>query len=428
MTAGHALTRMAGGALYDGHLLVKRWPEMAAKIQKRLLSEGKITKEMIESYVDAYARAYGDDTDAYVEEIIADTYAGMNRTDYGTNKLRADVKMEVGQWQKKSGSARAPPAKMSIAQDFKSRVAAWYKSGMPEGTSFVLGETGATLQGLGAIESDIYMNGEKISTILKEHSEMTIREIQRIPEILDDPVLILKSKNNARSQYGNSRLVMFGAIKAQDGRNIMCVLDLRPTENGLLIDDMQKVSSAYSKDVAPENFIKRSFILFADEKRTIPLLRGMGFKMPMSLLRSGSIGSISYEGKSVNLRGEKFSDVVSVGTTAETAKRKFSASAEQTQDEQQTQQEDEKKKGRYRDLMGEKAAQYVRRLEFGLVNELAENLSVPGQVKRKNSLSKNRRGNFSFARYPNNAMDKHDMFGAVHTWHPRDDSNVRPFA
>ena len=293
MTAGHALTRMAGGALYDGHLLVKRWPEMAAKIRKRLLGEGKITKEMIESYVDAYARAYGDDTDAYVEEIIADTYAGMNRTDYGTNQLRANVKMEVGQWQKKTGSARAPPAKMSIAQDFKSRVAAWYKSGMPEGTSFVLGETGATLQGLGAIESDIYMNGEKISTILKEHSEMTIREIQRIPEILDDPVLILKSKNNARSQYGNSRLVMFGAIKAQDGRNIMCVLDLRPTENGLLIDDMQKVSSAYSKDVAPENFIKRSFILFADEKRTIPLLRGMGFKMPMSLLRSGSIGSIS---------------------------------------------------------------------------------------------------------------------------------------
>ena len=317
-------------AKHEGyHLLVKRWPEMAAKIQKRLLGEGKITKEMIESYVDAYAGIYGDDTDAYVEEIVADTYAGMNRTDYGTNQLRADVKMEVGQWQKKSGSARAPPVKMSIAQDFKSRVAAWYKSGMPEGTSFVLGETGATLQGLGAIESDIYMNGEKISTILKEHSEMTIREIQRIPEILDDPVLILKSKNNARSQYGNSRLVMFGAIKAQDGRNIMCVLDLRPTENGLLIDDMQKVSSAYSKDVAPENFIKRSFVLFADEKRTIPLLRGMGFKMPMSLLRSGSIGSISYEGKSVNLRGEKFSDVVSVGTTAETAKRKFSASARQ---------------------------------------------------------------------------------------------------
>lgn len=102
-------------AKHEGyHLLVKRWPEMAAKIRNRLLGEGKITKEMIESYVDAYAGIYGDDTDAYVEEIIADAYAGMNRTDYGTNKLRADVKMEVGQWQKKSGSARAPPAKYSM--------------------------------------------------------------------------------------------------------------------------------------------------------------------------------------------------------------------------------------------------------------------------------------------------------------------------
>ena len=324
-------------AKHEGyHLLVKRWPEMAAKIQKRLLGEGKITKEMIESYVDAYAGIYGDDTDAYVEEIVADTYAGMNRTDYGTNKLRADVKMEVGQWQKKSGSARAPPAKMSIAQDFKSRVAAWYKSGMPEGTSFVLGETGATLQGLGAIESDIYMNGEKISTILKEHPEMTIREIQRIPEILDDPVLILKSRNSANVRE-NSRLVIFGTVKASDGRAVMCVMDLRPTENGLLLDDMQKVASAYTKDNHPDRFVQNSFVLHADEKRTIPLLRTIGFQMPITLQRYGSMGSITYKGPKVNLYGEKFSDVVSVGTTAETAKRKFSASADQTAAEQRKQ-------------------------------------------------------------------------------------------
>ncbi len=316
-------------AKHEGyHLLAKRWPEMAAKIKTRLLSEGKITKAMIESYVDAYAGIYGDDTDAYVEEIIADTYAGMNRTDYGTNKLRADVKMEVGQWQKKSGSARAPPVKMSIAADFKSRVAAWYKAGMPKGTSFVLGETGATLQGLGAIESDIYMNGEKINTILKEHPEMTIHEIQRIPEILDDPVLILKSRNSANVRE-NSRLVIFGTVKASDGRPVMCVMDLRPTENGLLLDDMQKVASAYTKDNHPDRFVQNSFVLHADEKRTIPLLRTIGFQMPITLQRYGSMGSITYKGPKVNLYGEKFSDVVSVGTTAETEKRKFSASARQ---------------------------------------------------------------------------------------------------
>lgn len=59
--------------------------------------------------------------------------------------------------------------------------------------------------------------------------------------------------------------------------------------------------------------------------------------MPITLQRYGSMGSITYKGPKVNLYGEKFSDVVSVGTTAETAKRKFSASADQTAAEQRKQ-------------------------------------------------------------------------------------------
>lgn len=311
------------------HLVAQRNAEMAQRIRKRLVAEGKISAAQIDSYIDAYNAIYGDNTDAYVEEIVADAYAGINRTAYGTNNIRAEVTMEAGQWTKKTGSARAPPVKMSISQNFKNRVAAWYKSGMPDGASFVLGETGATLQGLGAVENDIYMNGEKISTILKEHPEMTIREIQRIPEILDDPVLVLKSRNSSNVRE-NSRLVIFGTVKASDGRPVMCVMDIRPTENGLLIDDMQKVSSAYTKDNNPVGFVQASFVLHADKKRTIPLLRTIGFQMPITLQRSGSMGSITYKGPKVNLYGEKFSNVVSVGTSAEVETRKFSAGVEQT--------------------------------------------------------------------------------------------------
>lgn len=317
-------------AKHEGyHIIAQRNAEMAQRIRKRLVAEGKISKAQIDSYIDAYNAIYGDNTDAYVEEIVADAYAGINRTAYGTNNIRAEVTMEAGQWTKKSGSTRAPPVKMSISQDFKSKVAAWYKSGMPDGTTFILGETGATLQGLGAVENDIYMNGEKISTILKKHPEMTIREIQRIPEILDDPVLILKSRNSSNVRE-NSRLVIFGTVKASDGRPVMCVMDIRPTENGLLIDDMQKVSSAYTKDNNPVGFVQASFVLHADKKRTIPLLRTIGFQMPITLQRSGSMGSITYKGPKVNLYGEEFSNVVSVGTSAEVETKKFSASAEQT--------------------------------------------------------------------------------------------------
>lgn len=258
---------------------------------------------MLEDYIEAYSRAYGDDLDAYANEIVADAYAGMNRAGHTTAALRADVRIEVGQETKKPGSARAPPeTKLSVSETFKDKIQFWYQEGKESGVTFVLGSTGETLQGLGAIESDIYMTGDKIRTILKEHPKMTINEIKRIPEILDDPVLVLKSKNKARSQYGNSRLVVFGGIKGTDGRAIMCVLDLRPTEDGLLLDDMQKVSSAYTKDKKPVDFVQSSFVMHVDKKRTIPLHRGMGFKMPMSLLQNGSIGSISYDGKRVNLQ------------------------------------------------------------------------------------------------------------------------------
>lgn len=97
-------------AKHEGyHIIAQRNNEMAQRIRKRLVAEGKISAAQIDSYIDAYNAIYGDNTDAYVEEIVADAYAGINRTDYGTNNIRAEVTMEAGQWMKKSGSARAPP-------------------------------------------------------------------------------------------------------------------------------------------------------------------------------------------------------------------------------------------------------------------------------------------------------------------------------
>lgn len=97
-------------AKHEGyHIIAQRNAEMAQRIRKRMVAEGKISKAQIDSYIDAYNAIYGDNTGAYVEEIVADAYAGINRTAYGTNNIRAEVTMEAGQWTKKTGSARAPP-------------------------------------------------------------------------------------------------------------------------------------------------------------------------------------------------------------------------------------------------------------------------------------------------------------------------------
>ena len=198
----------------------------------------------------------------------------------------------------------------SIDPNFGGKISAWDRAGRPEGERFTLGSTGPVLQGLGAIESDIYMNGDKIHKILHDHPEMTLREVRRIPEILEDPVLILKSRNAGRGARGNSRVVLLGALKAQDGRPILCVLDLRPKERGFLLNDMQKVTSAYTKDNNPRAFLQNSDVMFLDKKRTTRLLSEIGFQMPISCNRSGYIGTIAYAKDTVKLEGEPFSQVV----------------------------------------------------------------------------------------------------------------------
>lgn len=157
------------------------------------------------------------------------------------------------------------------------------------------------------------MNGDKISTILKEHPEMSIREIQRIPEVLEDPTLILKSKGTGKGG-NNSRMVLYGSIKAQNGQPVLAVLDLRPRENGFFLNDMQKVNSAYTKD-NPTGFVTGSDVLYVDKKRTIPLLRQFGLTITSrQLLRNGSVGSITYDGDHVNMSGVPFSSVVELGS------------------------------------------------------------------------------------------------------------------
>lgn len=245
-------------------------------------------------------------TDMDKEELAA-AYAAGELTEEEFDRAMDNILSDEGEiGEEQLGT----PAEYSIDENYARDVDAWDQSGRPDGEVFVMGETGAVLQGLGAMEQDIYIRSEKINTIMEEHPEMTLEEIKRIPEILDDPVLVLKSRNVGREGMQNNRLVVFGAVKAQNGQPVLTVLDLQPFEGRLLIEDMQKVKSAYTKNNDPVGFLMQSEVLFADEKRTAALLRRVGFQMPTGLLRSGSMGSITYRNGNVNLQGVPFDQVV----------------------------------------------------------------------------------------------------------------------
>ena len=208
-------------------------------------------------------------------------------------------------------AAEGQGVRYSINPSYAQDIDEWNRNGRNSREIFVLGSTAEALQGLGARENDIYMKGDKISLILEQHPEMTLNEIKRIPEILDDPILVLSSQNKGRAGSQNTRLVLFGSVKAQDGRPVLCVLDLQPVENRIVIQDMQKATSAYTKDNDPVRFVRNSEVLYTSEnkKRTTALLRTLGFQMPSELQRYGSMGSISYHGQNVKMEGVPFTKI-----------------------------------------------------------------------------------------------------------------------
>lgn len=320
-------------AKHEGyHLLVKRWPEMAAKIQKRLLGEGKITKEMIESYVDAYAGIYGDDTDAYVEEIVADTYAGMNRTDYGTNKLRADVRMEVGQWQKKSGSARAPPAKYSVgkAENKESahartqeEIADQYKKNVHEilngekeiNDALLVGYTPEVYKKLGMPDLPFVIGGGHVYSMAKTASEAAADGKRRrgtnyhglgeavVADIMDfvsNPVMVIAAKDvDAKTTPLRSTHSVVALVDVGTEKNSMVVpiaITAERTVNGVRMD-VNAISSAYEKNTtaivneAIAQFNAGENSVFYVKKEAVNLL-GAGVQFPERLKAAASSDGI----------------------------------------------------------------------------------------------------------------------------------------
>ena len=304
-------------AKHEGyHLLVKRWPEMAAKIRNRLLGEGKITKEMIESYVDAYAGIYGDDTDAYVEEIIADTYAGMNRTDYGTNKLRADVKMEVGQWQKKSGSARAPPAKMSASKaekydftkPFAEQVDDWKAGKIEKNDTLVVGSTPEVFQKVGFNALPVTINQTHVDYAINgtKDEEHHIGEpmLKQLPRAMKSPVAIIASE----SQRGTSVVALLPFIKDAKSVIIPVYIDGFGRQNSIVIDS-NAVTSIYERKNAVTGLLTNAIeksnngettLFYVDKVKAAALYQVARVPMPkMPDTDNGFVASIRDAGSTV---------------------------------------------------------------------------------------------------------------------------------
>ena len=94
------------------HMASQMDPNLRSRLAKRLMEEyGVEFDAMIAKYMEAYQGCYGlEDPDAwyYIEEILADAYAGMNRKNLGADKYKKIVNEEVNQnkSQRETGAER----------------------------------------------------------------------------------------------------------------------------------------------------------------------------------------------------------------------------------------------------------------------------------------------------------------------------------
>ena len=266
---------------------------------------------------DASGEEIAEATRAMLEEIYADAYAGINAFGAHAERFRdaVDETMRERDVFAESQTAAAterttgPPepqaedsvnltdsgTRYSLNEHFETAYDNWANNYPDAAVSLYVGDTSEALQSIGVPVSRITWDTRKIQKIKRDHPAMTDAVIKQVPDIIENPILIMQSKSS------DSRLTMFGTITDENGAPVLAVLELHPkNREGIELNDL-KIASAYGKDRA-QSLISSSEILYIDpnKNRTDRWLRDNRLQLPFSSTIYGPIHSIPQNGEEGN--------------------------------------------------------------------------------------------------------------------------------
>lgn len=192
-------------------------------------------------------------------------------------------------------------SKFSINSNFNQEYDSWNK--IDRQGNFLIGRTSEALKSIGLDDYDIVIDKSKILKIKNDHPEMSDDIIKSIPEILENPTLILDSQSKNKKAQG--RKVIFGEIQDTKGNPVLVALELNPYENKNNIDKIYKVASAYGKEnlgTIQKWISDEKNILYIDKQknRTMNWLNGLGLQLPVPNNLSSSTNSIPTSNNNVN--------------------------------------------------------------------------------------------------------------------------------
>ncbi len=191
--------------------------------------------------------------------------------------------------------------------DFAKEVDQWLEKTSPEDRLvspgyFQVGTTSDALKSIGVRDGNIFWRKQKIGYIMTTHSEMDADTIKMVPDLIENPVVVMKSLTREDS------IVLLGNVTGANGNRVMASLELTPRKGGGMEAEFALLTSAYSRTKGNiQNLLKNSEILYLDpdKKRTDTWLMQLGVQFPSRQPVYGSIGSISYDREKVNIQGVK---------------------------------------------------------------------------------------------------------------------------
>lgn len=260
------------------------------RIRELYSKDKNVFQKIYDAIKNLVARVKGDSitqAEHLFEKVLNETKSENAQSNETRNAINARFENQYDNWAKKAD--KTTPIKNRSTRGY-----------------FVLGTTSKALQSIGIKDTPIIIDQSKIVKILNKHPEITDDIVKQIPQLLEEPILVMESKTDSGS------VTVLGEVYGTNGVPVMAALKFKNVGQRNTLEDYSVVTSAYTKATKTginktQSLIDSSKLLYIEpnKNRTDTWLGSLGLQLPSSAITNyGSINKVSYSKGDVNIPGK----------------------------------------------------------------------------------------------------------------------------
>ena len=371
------------------HLRLEAEPGLRERLIDALGLSQEQRDKLARKYCEAYEGCYtGEDMSAYLDEIVCDAYAGINRMGLGADKpqnaVRAAADSTASQRAKKPAQTRGPPEAYSInntrGESVKEQFKQYRANGLTKHDEFYFGTLAREYDALGIAGQPLVMSQTTYKKSKSEKHNVPQRVFNNLESIMQQPVLSF--------EIGNSVGVLTDEIDG-DGKPLLVGV-LKDAE--LDGETVTRIKSVYGLDNPREwiaNQIKEGKELrIYDDKKADSFLNGFGYKAGRA--ENYRLGDI-VQSVEENVKGKYSPETRDANAEENVATEQDRGSSDPLRrfappplgQQGEASETGEKPKVYSYDKLPGKARAFVDQAVNSAVRQAANAMSIPGKAKRE---------------------------------------------